>query len=282
VLSSPDSVPEGVAFDPIERAFYASSLQGGSLVKVAADSTETVFRAADGQASIGGIKVDAQQRRLWVCAQIGEGIDNRVWMFDLETGNVDMEFLLGAITTNGSCNDLALDSAGIAYVTDPRNPMIYKLNGDTGEADVLAMDPLLADETGINLGLNGIVVSDDESALIVAKFFPPQLLRVSLPGGDDIAMMTLSGDALASPDGLAILNGDIYSVSGSTVSRVRPSDDLRAGSVVTVEQIAGLSTGTVAEGEFYVIKSDVTNFVLLQPLNPPFEILRVDLSAFDQ
>ena len=33
-LLSPDSVPEGVAFDPNERAFYATSLKGGSIVRI--------------------------------------------------------------------------------------------------------------------------------------------------------------------------------------------------------------------------------------------------------
>jgi hypothetical protein len=33
-LSSPDSVPEGVAFDPVERSFYATSLQGGGVVRI--------------------------------------------------------------------------------------------------------------------------------------------------------------------------------------------------------------------------------------------------------
>ena len=40
-LSSADSVPEGIAFDPVERAFYATSLQGGSITRIAADGTET-------------------------------------------------------------------------------------------------------------------------------------------------------------------------------------------------------------------------------------------------
>jgi hypothetical protein len=36
-LSSDDSVPEGVTFDPQTRQFYATSLQGGSIVRPNAD-----------------------------------------------------------------------------------------------------------------------------------------------------------------------------------------------------------------------------------------------------
>jgi sugar lactone lactonase YvrE len=281
-LSSPDSVPEGVTFDPEKRNFYATSLQGGSIVRISATGEEAVFRAADNRAQVGGAKVDAERRRLWVCAQVMDGGDDRVWVYDLDTNELTMEFFLGAITPGGSCNDLALDSAGIAYVTDPANPFLYQLDPDTGSGEILATDPLFADITSIGLGLNGIALTPDETALIVARFVPASLLRVSLPAGDSVTPITLTGDVLPSPDGLAVLEGDVYAVSNSSVSRVRLNSDFSAGEVVNVSQISGLSTATVAESQLYVIKSDVVNFVTMQPLNTPFEIFRVDTTMFDQ
>ncbi len=186
-LSSDDSVPEGVAFDPQERAFYATSLQGGSIVRIDATGKESIFRDADNRARLVGVKVDSRQRRLWVCAQQVDGTDNRVWVFDLVTAQLDMEFLLGALTANGSCNDLVLDSAGVAYVTDPANPYLYRLDPATGTGSILATDPLFDDITGAGLGLNGIALSPDESALIVGKYVPASLLRVSLRGAAGIA-----------------------------------------------------------------------------------------------
>ena len=213
-LSSEDSVPEGVAFDPETRTFYATSLQGASIVRIDADGRESAFRPADSRARLGGAKVDSRARRLWVCAQQVDGLDNRVWVLDLATGDLITEFLLAALTTHGSCNDLVLDSNGVAYVTDPSNPYIYRLDPETGEGSVLG--------------------------------------------------------------------GDLYTVSNASVSRVRLNEAFNAGDVVTVPQIGGLSTATVAQSELYVIKSDVTNFVLGQALNIPFEIFRVDIGAFVQ
>jgi len=280
-LSSPDSVPEGVAFDPQERAFYATSLQGGSIVRIDASGQESTFRPADNRARLGGVKVDAQQRRLWVCATQVDGTDDRVWVFDLATAQLVTEFLLGALTTNGACNDLVLDSTGVAYVTDPANPYLYRLDPATGTGSILATDPLFDDITGAGLGLNGIAISPDGSALIVGKYVPASLLRVSLPGADEITVIPLTGATLPPPDGLAVLNGDLYTVSNDSVSRVRPNTDFSAGDVVTVTQpLDGLSTATVAESQLYVIKSDVVNFVLNRPLNPPFEIFRVAADAF--
>lgn len=281
VLSSSDSVPEGVAFDPEERAFYATSLQGGSIVRIDAAGQESVFRAADNRVELVGAKVDAERRRLWACAQKVDGGDNRVWVFDLNTGELAMEFFLGAITANGSCNDLVLDSAGVAYVTDPANPFLYRLDPESGSGAVLATDPLFADVSGAGLGLNGIALTADESALIVGKFIPPTLLHVSLPNGDAITQLVLTGDALPPPDGLAVLADDIYAVSGDSVSRVRLDSGSGSGEVVNVPQISGLSTATVAESQLYVIKSEVVNFVLGQPLDTPFEIFRVDTTVFE-
>ena len=282
LLSSPDSVPEGVAFDPVERVFYATSLQGGSITRVDADGTETVFRPADNRARLVGTKVDADNRRLWVCAQGVDGLDNRVWVYDLASAAMVLEFFLGALSTEGSCNDLVLDETGIAFVTDPANPYIYRLDPISGDGTILATNPLFNDVIGQGLGLNGISLTADGSALIVAHFWNGQLLRVDLPNADNITALVLSGNALLPPDGLAELNGDIYAVSNAVVSRIQLNGDATAGEVTVVPQISGLSTATVAEGALYVIKSEVSNFVIGGTLDTPFEIFQVDLDAFNQ
>ncbi|MFT6052630.1 MAG: sugar lactone lactonase YvrE [Halioglobus sp.] len=280
-LSSLDSIPEGIAFDPQDRAFYATSLQGASITKIDADGTESLFRPADDRARLVGAKVDPAARRLWVCASRVDNIDNRVWVFDLDSGEQVMEFLLAALASNGACNDLALDAMGVAYVTDSNNPNIYRLDPATELGSVLISDPLLADTLGIGLGSNGITVSPDGSVLIVAKFVPAQLLVISLPNASTIAEVALNGDDLPAPDGLVFLDDNLYSVSDRAVSRIKLDPQFTAGTVKSVEQIGGLSTATVAEGALYVIKSEVTHFSIGQPLETPFEIFVPDMSAFD-
>ena len=282
-LSSPDSVPEGVAFDPQDRAFYATSLQGGSITRIDADGTETLFREADNRAQLIGAKVDARTRRLWVCARQVDGIDHRVWVFDLDSHEQVMEFLLAALASNGSCNDLALDDTGIAYVTDSSNPNIYRLDPATEEGSILISDPLLTDDLSAGLGSNGIAVSEDQTTLLVGKFAPAKLIAISLPLAESLVTVTLQGDKIPSHDGLIFLGEDLYSVSDSTVSRIvfDPDSGFSSGTVVNSGQIGGLSTATIAEGEVYAIKSEVFNFALGQPLNPPFEIFRVEQSGFE-
>ena len=51
--------------------------------------------------------------------------------------------------------------------------------------------------------------------------------------------------------------------------------------VIGQKQIDGLSTATVAEGDLYVIKSEVTRNAIGAPLQLPFEFFRVDLQSFE-
>jgi sugar lactone lactonase YvrE len=280
-LNSQDSVPEGIAFDAVDRNFYATSLQGGSITRVAADGTESLFRQPDNSVSLGGVKVDEARRLLWVCATDVDGTGDRVWVYDLASGTLENDFSLGALATDGGCNDLVLDDDGNAYVTDPVNPNVYRLDPATGEGEVFATDGRFADITGAGLGLNGIEITPDGDTLIVAKFAPPTLFRVPVPDPREVRAIALSGDSLPSPDGLEFLGGNLYTVANTSVSRVAFNTDFSGGNVVTRDQVSGLSTAAAAEGALYVIKSEVTNWVIGNPLELPFEILKVDLAAFD-
>ena len=52
ILSSNDSLPEGVTFDPVNRAFYAGSLEGGTITRIDADGTESIFFEIDTEVSL--------------------------------------------------------------------------------------------------------------------------------------------------------------------------------------------------------------------------------------
>ena len=76
VLSNSDSVPEGVAFDPQERSFYATSLQGGVLLQTPLKGADgSIYAVAQGAVSIGGFSA-------------GTGGGNSVQKNHLEVGRV--------------------------------------------------------------------------------------------------------------------------------------------------------------------------------------------------
>ena len=273
VLSSEDSVPEGITFDPEERAFFVGSLNGGGITRVGADGTETELRAADG-GSVAGLKVDADARRLWACAS------SEVLVYDLATSQLTHTFPLSEAAEGATCNDVTVDGSGRAYLTDSAGPNIYTVHVDEPSASLFATDPRFDATT---LGLNGIELNAAGDALLVAKFLAGKLFRVALSSPTEIIEVELTGAAFSAPDGLAVLDGNLYSVSDAELKRVVFENDQELTGEVTVSPFAegGLSTATVAEGQLYAVKSETVNFVVGEPLNLPFKIVRIDLNSFE-
>jgi sugar lactone lactonase YvrE len=250
--------PEGVTWDPVARAFYVGSLGDGSVHRV-----------------------DAETRRLWACAsERGGGKAQVVWVFDLESTELLESFDLGEIADGADCNDVALGPDGRAYASDPPLGVVHRLELG-GTAEIWATSPSFTPDVP-GLGLNGLAVTPDESALIVAKFLPPTLFRISLEDPTAITKITLTGDlfeggtAISGADGIVFVGDALFVVFDDVVKRVDLDAGATMGVVSTIDPPSdGLSTATVAEGELYVVKSEVTAFVLGQRPELPFQILRV-------
>lgn len=295
-LSSETSVPEGIAFDPIERVFYVSSLQGGSITGIHADGAEQVFRPADDTVRLLGLKIDAERRRLWVCADPVGADNDHIWMFDLDaeletdigTRALQWDVDLADNAAGAGCNDLVLDAQGIAYVTDPFLPNIYRIDADAQTTSILATDPLFVSAfgTAVGVGLNGIALSEDASKLYVARLVFPAILVVDLENNNAVSMLELSGDTLQSPDGLLVIGNYLYAVTADVVTgdaffqRLEINDGAGTAIVSSVDYVSGTSTAVIAEGDIYVIKGEVGNFLFGAPLELPFQILRADLTVF--
>jgi Cu-Zn family superoxide dismutase len=295
-LSSKDSKPEGVTFDPIDRAFYAGSLVGGTITRVDADGTESVFFDLDSEVSFSGMKIDALNRRLWVCASfrdpaipVGEEgyLFTEIWIFDLMSGEKTHEYSLSAIVPKARCNDFNLDENGIGYLPDSQKPNIYKIDPkeDAGTLYV-DNDPILEPESNFPdslrffvPGSNGVVITPDARYLLIANTHADTLFRVSLSDPSDIIEVTLHGDDFISPDGLVLFNQTLYAVSSGKIHQVIfTSTTFDEATVKSIDFIDGTTTGTLAENQLYVIKSlvkaeDDTDFP---------SIIKVDLSLFDE
>jgi sugar lactone lactonase YvrE len=295
-LSTKDSLPEGVTFDPIDRAFYAGSLNGGTITRVNADGTESVFLDLDSEVSVSGMKIDAQNRRLWVCASfrdpmipLGEegSLYTEIWIFDLVSGEKTHEYSLPAIVPNARCNDFNLDENGIGYLPDSQKPNIYRIDPNE-DAGTLYVDnnPILEPESTLSdalrffvPGSNGVVVTPDARYLLIANTPANTLFRVSLSDPSDIIEVVLLGDDFTAPDGLVMFNQILYAVSSGKIHQVTfTGTAFDEGTVQSIDFIGGTTTGTRAENQLYVIKSlvkaeDETDFPL---------IIKVDLSLFDE
>jgi sugar lactone lactonase YvrE len=288
VLSDEMLVPESGIFDPTSRSFYVGSASKGNITRVEADGTESIFATppADQMWRTTGIAVDDAARRLWVCAQRTDEITREIWVFDLESGDRDLTLNLADAQADSTCNDIAVDGDGLAYISDSENPRVYRADADAETVAVWADDPMLSPTGSGLLGGNGIAVTDDDGYVIVSKTSPaspPQLLRIALddPGNIDEIVTTPAIDDFA--DGMSFLGGDLYiaMVAVGNVLRLVSTDDWATASVTTATAVTGTSTVRPADGRLYGIYSDITKALLgLTPV-PPFRIFEVDLGSFE-
>jgi sugar lactone lactonase YvrE len=287
-LQSPMAVPEGVAFDSKTSRFFATGLLSGTVTQVdARTGEERPFYTPEGQPQqLSGAKVDAERRRLWVCASEIQRMWGGVHVFDVDTGARLATFDLAR---GGICNDVALDADGVGYVTDSFQPVIYRVDLRDGSAGEYIRDLQMNAPIG-RIGLNGIAVTPDDKYLI-GGFSSPSKLFVIPRGGGQVHEISLSGDPFAvaddpnftGADGIVFLNSRLYVVNNGAVQEVTfTGSDWREGSVKNhVVRENGLSTATVAGDELYVIKSEVLQVMhLRQQPRLPFKIYRVPRGAF--
>jgi hypothetical protein len=126
-----------------------------------------------------------------------------------------------------------------------------------------------------------VAITPDSNYLLVANTYASTLFRVSLKNPSDITEVTLSGDAFRFPDGLVMIDEILFAVSSDKIHRVTFSDPaFEEGTVTSIDFIQGMTTGTLAEGQLYVIKSLTTR----EDEDPdfPFRIIKVDLDLFDE
>lgn len=289
-LQSSTSIPEGVAFDPTTGRFFATGLLSGAVTQIDADTgEERPFYTPEGPPQqLSGAKVDVERRRLWVCAAEFRRMWGGVHVFDVDTGARLGTFELAR---EGICNDVALDSAGVAYVTDSFQPVIYRVDLRDGSVEDFARDPRMSAPAG-RFGLNGVAVTPDDKYLIAGFTTPSKLYVLPLAGGE-LDEVSLSGEPFSvendlnftGVDGIVFLHRKLYVVNNGAVQEVTFSGpDWRHGHVKNfIVREPGLSTATVAGGDLYVIKSDVLRTMHMgQPPRLPFKIYRIPRDAFSR
>jgi|GEM_PF-1976488 len=291
-LDDDEAYPESVTFDPVGRAFFTGSLALGNVTRIAADGTERELFAGndEGEWLILGLEADPVRRRLWVC--VGEGRElsgSELWLLDLDTGERTWRVDLDTVQPGGVCIDVVLTGDGTAYVADRAFPKVYKAVAETQTITTFADDPAL--EPGL-IGANGIAVDETERFLVVAKFLPPELVRIKLAAPLDVAAVDLldppAGSFDGGVDGVTILDGAAYLAIDGQLARATPDESWTYANVAFMDlslpngdPVSGVSGITVAEGALYLSQSYVTLFAVGTQPELPFHVFRVDHLGFD-
>ncbi|HET9503257.1 MAG TPA: gluconolaconase [Hymenobacter sp.] len=245
--------PEGTQYDDAGGRFLVSSQTAGRIGQVKDDGSYAQF-ADDAQLiSTIGLRLDVPRNRLLVAVS-DPGYNTArttsatlrklaaVAIFNAsgaKTGYVNLGALRPAYAAHFA-NDIAVDAAGNAYVTDSFAPIIYKIDAQ-GTASVFLENSALGASSG-SFGLNGIVAHPD-GYLIVAKSDEGALIKVPLSNPANFTKVNTTGLVLTGDDGLQLTDNNTLLVvcnAQGQVYRLSSTDGF-----ATVNRTGSFATGSV-------------------------------------
>ncbi|KFC61714.1 hypothetical protein FF80_03910 [Devosia sp. LC5] len=266
-FNSDQSYPESFTYSAKQDSFMLGSVTQGLVARLDRTGAYTPFVTDDRLVSTVGLLVDDASNTLWVTnsdpgagartAAATQGTLAAVATYDATTGAPKAYYDLGNLSEGAHfANDIALDDAGNAYVTDSFAPLIYKID-TSGNAAIFAQSPLFLTEQGFNL--NGIAWHED-GYLLVGKYNSGELFRVSLTDPTDIASVTLP-EALVGVDGIHLVDGEhllaVQNLGADRVVELTSTDGWRSATI-TRQQASALSMPTAAAtagSDTYVLNS---------------------------
>jgi hypothetical protein len=251
-------IPEGIEYDQANARFLTGSLAEGTIFIIGRDGSVVPFiRDADLVSSV-GIEADEPRDRLLVAnsdrAVFGDNTATghaKLGVYNLTTGERLAMVDLGAtIATPGSstrffANDVTVDGAGNAYVTDTFGGAVYRVSA-TYEASVLHRFTNLPE----GAQLNGIVHHDGGYLLVAAGQYIYKV-PVTNPAGTTQVNV---GEPVGGQDGIVLTrDGRLVATSNSgTEPRLvafASNDAWASARRVGVAELAGQATTAAVVGD---------------------------------
>jgi pimeloyl-ACP methyl ester carboxylesterase/sugar lactone lactonase YvrE len=211
-------VPEGVAYDPVSKSFFVSSIRRREVFRVSADGriSQFVSPARDGLRSAMGLGVDPKRRTLWVASQAlpsmdrfaeGQALSSAVFEYDLDTGRLRKEHRPPEAGEAPGFDDLTVAPDGRVFVNDGRNPRVWTIPPGG------ALEVFFEDDGGAMGGTQGLAVSPDGKTLYASDYrglfaidmSARRVTRLTAP--DDLALNGIDGLVYANGGLIAIQNG---------------------------------------------------------------------------
>lgn len=242
-------VPEGIAYDPVERTFYLGSVYKRKIVSInPAGEAKDFSSNSDGLWSVMGMRVDPARRLLWVCTashpqmmnfkESERGVSG-IFKYDLKTGRLLRKYLLPAQPKQHWLGDLVLNSRGDVFASDSVSPGIYVIDRQKDELELF-----LENEAFVNP--QGLAFSAGEKYMFMADY----------PKGVFVIDMKTKVPALVKPavqttmfglDGLYYFKGKLIGVQNG----------------VTPNRLVGMTLNAAG--------TEVQKFEVLEANNPVFD-----------
>ena len=257
-------VPEGVAYDPVTKSFFLSSIRKRKVFRIDAAGKISVFVAPreGGLRAAAGIGVDPKRRSLWVATQAMAHMEGSVkdeprqaalFEFDADTGKLRREIRPPATDQAAGFDDLAVAADGRVYVNDGDNGRVWTLPPGGGALEVFL-------ESDVFRGTQGLAPTPDGTSLYVSDY--SSLYRVDVVSKRIARLPVPPGVALNGVDGLVWSAGSLYAIqNGVEPNRIIRVDVAPDGTAVTGAKILEMNhpsfdeptLGVVAAGALYVV-----------------------------
>jgi len=211
-FSSDQLYPETASWSAKQKVFLVGSVRHGTVGNLTLDGKYTPFITDEKLVTTVGLLADDAHNTLWV-ANSDPGVADRtnaatqgtlaaVAAYDITTGKLRAYYDLGRLSPGSHfANDIALDAAGNAYVTDSFAPIVYRIGTD-GKASIFAQSPLFKDGDGFNL--NGIAWHKD-GYLLVGKYNTGELFRIDIVDPTHVEKIQLP-EPLKGADGFLLVD----------------------------------------------------------------------------
>ena len=263
ILDERDLLPEGIAYDPVSKRIFLSSIYKRKIIQIDESGIFSDFTSEkqDNLYSTLGMEVDSKRRHLWVCNS-GEINMKDFKSEDSGQATIHKYDLSGKLlkiyrsTKNEfhEFNDLTINPSGDVYITDSQTGQIFFIHHVRDSLE------LLFDE-GLFIGSNGISLTPDGRILFVAAY-SEGVYKVNLDNLNYQLINSSKDGTLYGIDGLYFYKNSLIAVQNGIqpdrIARYFLSDDL--GSVTKCEIIEmnndffdEPTTGVIAGDTFYYI-----------------------------
>jgi sugar lactone lactonase YvrE len=217
-LSETDLIPEGIAYDPLDQAFFLSSLHKRKIVRVRLRAPRAPLvedfaaPAQDGLYSTLGMKVDAERRILWVCSSAESFMQGysdadsgkaALFKYDLNTRKLISKYELGPKPAH-LLNDVVVNAEGDVFVTDTVSGDIFTVKHDRDQLEVFIPG-------GTFHAPNGIAISDDGRQLFISEM-PLGVYAVDLKTKRSERLPQSVGISPSGSDGLYFYDGSLIGI----------------------------------------------------------------------
>lgn len=250
-----DLIPEGIAYDPVEKAFYVSSIYKRKIVKLSSKgevSDFVPFRQDEIQEVL-GMKVDSKGL-LWACNNAYEEDSLRIsniHVYNTKTKSLIKRYQL----SDGKrhlFNDLQIMSSGDVYITDTEISMIWVVRKDKNILEEFT-------KPGSVSSPNGITATPDEKHLIISTDNGLTMMNIETKA---LKPLRSSRYHLSGYDGLYLYKSSLIGVQNIYFPESIHKLDLAPASEA-IEKVESIltehpqfdipTTGVVVENYFYLI-----------------------------